>query len=43
MMWSCVSEEYGNGEGEDFQELSGLSDVRRYISLTVDSVRDWGL
>ena len=27
MMCACVSEEDGNGDGVDFQELSGLSDT----------------
>jgi hypothetical protein len=30
-----------NGEGVGLEELDRMSYTRRYISLTVESVRDW--
>jgi hypothetical protein len=36
----CLNEDHGNGEGVDFQEISRLSDTRRYSSVTGDSVKD---
>jgi hypothetical protein len=47
MMCGSVSE-YPKGlrvleEGSDFQDLARLSYTRRYISLVVESTRNWGM
>jgi hypothetical protein len=40
----CVIEYHrDDGEGEDFQEVTQFSYTRRYISLSVESDRDWGV
>ena len=43
ILCACVSEEHGNGEVSEWEDLSRLSDTRRYISLAVESVKGWGL
>ena len=43
MLCTSVSEEGGDGEGADSEASSLLSYTLRYISLTVESSRGWGM